>query len=276
MPSELNVNKISPASGTSVTLGDSGDTITIPSGVTLAGDGSGLTSLPAANLTGTIHADRYTDTVYTHPTTAGNKHIPTAGATDQVLTYSSSGTASWADPAGGGAILQCISKQYGGRASDSTVTYTGTSGYDWTALGLVITPAATSSHLWIHGSVNFCHHKDYCGMLWVTYNHSAISEQVIASDHATYPCTYRIENGYTSDLFTPIPISLYVHPNTTNAVTIKFRTAASSSTNSTMGLNQTTSGDSSGTDGMTPMSTVSVWEISGGISPSLTNTTINT
>ncbi len=57
--------------------------------------------LPAANLTGTIHADRYTDTVYTHPSSVGNKHIPTAGATDQVLTYSSSGTASWAAPAGG-------------------------------------------------------------------------------------------------------------------------------------------------------------------------------
>ena len=42
------------------------------------------------------------DTVYTHPTTAGNKHIPSGGATDQVLTYSSSGTASWADPAAGG------------------------------------------------------------------------------------------------------------------------------------------------------------------------------
>jgi hypothetical protein len=68
----------------------------------LVGDGSGLTSLTAANLTGTIHADRYTDTVYTHPTTAGNKHIPTAGATDQVLTYSSSGTAQWAAPAAGG------------------------------------------------------------------------------------------------------------------------------------------------------------------------------
>jgi hypothetical protein len=68
MPSELNVNKISPASGTEVSLGDSGDTITIPSGVTLAGDGSNLTGvaptkatiealgieLPAANLTGTV------------------------------------------------------------------------------------------------------------------------------------------------------------------------------------------------------------------------------
>ena len=39
---------------------------------------------------------------YSHPTTAGNKHIPSGGATDQVLTYSSSGTASWADPAAGG------------------------------------------------------------------------------------------------------------------------------------------------------------------------------
>jgi flagellar basal body rod protein FlgF len=56
MPSELNVNKISPASGTSVTLGDSGDTFTVPSGVTLSGSGASLTSLPAANLTGTLPA----------------------------------------------------------------------------------------------------------------------------------------------------------------------------------------------------------------------------
>jgi hypothetical protein len=33
--SELKVNKISPRSGTDVTLGDSGDTFTIPAGATL-------------------------------------------------------------------------------------------------------------------------------------------------------------------------------------------------------------------------------------------------
>ena len=38
--SEVRVNKISPRSGTTVTLGDSGDTITIPSGVTLANSGT--------------------------------------------------------------------------------------------------------------------------------------------------------------------------------------------------------------------------------------------
>ena len=39
-----------------------------------------------------------TDTVYTHPTSAGNKHIPTGGAAGQFLRYSSSGTATWATP----------------------------------------------------------------------------------------------------------------------------------------------------------------------------------
>ena len=39
MTSELKVDKISPASGTSFTLGDSGDTFTIPSGATIANSG---------------------------------------------------------------------------------------------------------------------------------------------------------------------------------------------------------------------------------------------
>ena len=33
---------------------------------------------------------------YTHPTTAGNKHIPTGGASGQILKWSASGTAVWA------------------------------------------------------------------------------------------------------------------------------------------------------------------------------------
>ncbi len=201
-----------------------------------------------------------------------------SSATDgQVLTATGAGMSAGFEAAGGGAILQSISKQYGDRATDSTVTTTGTSGYDWTALGLVITPSSASNHLWIHGSVSFCHHTSYCGMLWVTYNHSGISEQVIASDHGTYPVTYRIENTASgTDMFLPVPISVFLHPNTTNEVTIKFRTGASHSNYNTMGLNSTTTGNTDASDGMTPMSMVSVWEISGDISPSLTNTTIDT
>jgi len=35
------------------------------------------------------------DTIYTHPTSAGNKHVPTGGASGKFLKYSSSGTAVW-------------------------------------------------------------------------------------------------------------------------------------------------------------------------------------
>ena len=38
--SEIQVNKISPSSGTSITLGDSGDTFTIPSGATFTNNGT--------------------------------------------------------------------------------------------------------------------------------------------------------------------------------------------------------------------------------------------
>lgn len=37
------------------------------------------------------------NTVYTHPTSAGNKHIPTGGSSKQILRWSSNGTATWSD-----------------------------------------------------------------------------------------------------------------------------------------------------------------------------------
>src|SRR5210317_509219 len=40
MASEIKANKISPATGTDFTLGDSGDTFTVPSGVTLTNSGT--------------------------------------------------------------------------------------------------------------------------------------------------------------------------------------------------------------------------------------------
>jgi len=48
-----------------------------------------------------IHADNYTDTVYAHPTGAGNLHVPTAGTVGQVLTNTASGTGTWQDAASG-------------------------------------------------------------------------------------------------------------------------------------------------------------------------------
>ncbi len=38
---------------------------------------------------------KFTDTVYTHPVAAGNKHIPAGGAEGQILRWGADGTAVW-------------------------------------------------------------------------------------------------------------------------------------------------------------------------------------
>lgn len=38
---------------------------------------------------------KFTDTVYTHPTSSGNKHIPSGGSSGQILRWSADGTAAW-------------------------------------------------------------------------------------------------------------------------------------------------------------------------------------
>ena len=54
--SELKVNKISPATGTTFTLGDSGDTFNIPSGATIANSGTatGFVTAGALDLNGAV------------------------------------------------------------------------------------------------------------------------------------------------------------------------------------------------------------------------------
>ena len=56
--SEVRVNKLSPRSGTTVTLGDSGDTISIPSGVTLSN--AGTNTFASATITGDLTVDTNT------------------------------------------------------------------------------------------------------------------------------------------------------------------------------------------------------------------------
>ena len=69
--SELKVNKISPATGTAFTLGDSGDTFTIPSGATIANSGTatGFVSAGALDLNGAVlTVDADADTTITADT----------------------------------------------------------------------------------------------------------------------------------------------------------------------------------------------------------------
>ena len=66
-------------------------TITIPGAS--ADNAGAMTAAQASKLAG-IEAGANN---YVHPTTSGNKHIPSGGTTGQILKYSADGTAAWAD-----------------------------------------------------------------------------------------------------------------------------------------------------------------------------------
>ena len=224
--SELKVNKISPETGTAITLGDSGDTFTIPSGAIITNSGT-------------------------------------------------------ANGFGGGGILQMICKQDGERASDSTVT--GITNDDdyldgaiWSNMTITITPAATSSYIYFSGDFGICASSSYGAQLWVTYNHSGISETPLQGDLGQRPVGQRIENAPSgTDMSAPISVSGMFAPNTTNEITVQIRTGLSHASNGGVYFHQPTSSNTDTNDGATPMSSFVVWEISGDISPSITNNQIN-
>lgn len=60
-------------------------------------DANGAAQNTAYTLAKSVPSDAlFTDTVYTHPTTSGNKHIPSGGSSGQFLKWSADGTATWA------------------------------------------------------------------------------------------------------------------------------------------------------------------------------------
>ena len=64
----------------------------------LVGDiDTGVMSVTASSTNGKVSVDGTDITVYTHPTTDGNKHIPSGGSSGQILKYSAAGTAEWAN-----------------------------------------------------------------------------------------------------------------------------------------------------------------------------------
>ena len=94
MPSEMKVNKISPASGTAITLGDSGDTFTIPSGATIANSGT-ATGFLADNAVTTA---KIADNAVTLAKMAG-------GTDGQIITYDASGDPVAVGPGTDGQVL---------------------------------------------------------------------------------------------------------------------------------------------------------------------------
>jgi len=157
--SEVKVNKISPRSGTTVTLGDSGDTVSIPSGVTLANAGT-VTGIPTSALSGTIATAQIADDAVTlakmAPGTDGNvisydaSGNPVAVATGnagQVLTSAGAGAPpTFADAGGGMTLLSATSVT---NASSVTVNPPFSSTYSSYKIIIVgISPETTNQDLY--------------------------------------------------------------------------------------------------------------------------------
>ena len=140
--SEVKVNKISPRSGTDVTLGDASDTFTVPSGATLT------TTAATVNLPATTTVSTEVKTNKISPATGVAFALGDSGDTFTVpsgATIVNSGTATGF---GGGKIGQVVST-----VKTDTFTTTSTSFTDVTGVTVDITPAATSSKILIIASI---------------------------------------------------------------------------------------------------------------------------
>ncbi len=62
----------------------------------LPANGGNAATVNGHSVNSDVPADaEFTDTKYTHPTSAGNKHIPAGGSSGQILRWASNGTAVW-------------------------------------------------------------------------------------------------------------------------------------------------------------------------------------
>lgn len=103
-----------------------------PHNVTKADVGLGNVKDQAITVTSTSVSDgTNTFNKYTHPTSAGNKHIPTGGSSGQFLGYSASGTATWVNNPNTDTSVTAVGNHYTPVAdtnAELTATLEGTAG----------------------------------------------------------------------------------------------------------------------------------------------------
>jgi len=159
--SKVEVDQVDPQSGTTLTLGTSGDTVSIPSGVTLANAGT-VTGIPTSALTGTIATAQIADDAVTLAKMApgtdgniisydasGNPVAVATGSSGQVLTSAGAGAVpSFQTAAAGGKILQVI------HGTSTGFTTTTSSSFSATGLKASITPSNTNSNLLVLIDIN--------------------------------------------------------------------------------------------------------------------------
>ena len=146
--SKVEVDQVDPQSGTNLTLGTSGDSIIIPSGVTLANSGT-VTGIPASAISSGTLADARIPDLNASKITAGTIATARLGSGTASSSTFLRGDQTYAE-AGGGKINQAV-------LADQIIQFnTTSSGYVDTGIKVTITPSATSSKVavWFNGQFN--------------------------------------------------------------------------------------------------------------------------
>lgn len=204
------------ASGTAV-WGADNDTITTVNGKTGAITKTDITSLgiPAQ------------DTVYTHPTTSGNKHIPSGGSANQILKYSADGTAVWADNAGGSSVTvvdnltststtNALSANQGRELDELISTVSG----DVDAKAQTITYTTTVTTTWTGTSAPFSQAVTVTG---ITANDNPIADIVLTG---TYEADMQMEADWANIyriVTSTNTVTFYSHAKTEMSIPVQFK-----------------------------------------------------
>ena len=164
----------------------------------------------------------------------------------------------------GGKVLQIKHKASGAKASTNTVVTGNSFTSAAEVLSIAITPTVSTSVIHITGMLHFAHKSDYEGFWWLTFNHSGISESMIAGNANTSRRRTGLANSGGNVTTTMQPnssIDLMYDHDTTNEITFKVRMATSDS-GQTMNFNRNVADSSDDADGGNPVSSITVMELS--------------
>jgi hypothetical protein len=196
--SKIKVNEIEAATGS---------TVTIPTGQTF----SVVDGIPATNLSGTI-ADARLPTV---PVSKGGTGVTSLGTANQVLAVNSGANALEFQDASSGGIAQFKHTNQASGQTHSSSSYTTLTGVTAT-----LTPASTSSKVYIMGGING--RMDNANSGWRVKIQRVIGGSATdVWEEADQKATYH--NGSSSQLYVRTPYAYLDTPNTTSAVTYQLQ-----------------------------------------------------
>ena len=186
------------------------------------------------------------------------------GTDGQVLTSTGAGSppAFEAIPASG-KVLQVKHKASGAKVSSSAEIQDNSFTSGTECISIAITPTVATSVIHITGMLHFAHKSDYEGYWWLTYNHSGISESMIAGNANTSMRRTGLANSGGNVTTTMQPnssVDLMLDHDTTNEITFKIRIGTSSS-GQTMNFNRNPADSTDTSDGGNPISSITVMEL---------------